>query len=86
MGLHSTFHAPHGGVDLLAWRKTRQGGTEIIYDDGVTRRMVWRVASDNASEARISAALRAASGSVSVVPTHYDELKKRAITIRRVAG
>ena len=86
MGRPITFHAPQAGADLLAWRKTRQGGTEIIYDDGVTRRMVWRVANDDASEARITAALRAASGAVSVVPTLYDELKKRAIAIRRVAG
>jgi hypothetical protein len=85
MGLHSTFRAPQGGADLLAWRKTRQGGTEIVYDDGVTRRMVWRVVTNDASEARIAAALRAAAGSVTIVPTLYDELKKRAIAIRRVA-
>ena len=44
MGHQSTFHAPHGGADFLGWRK-RAGATEIVYDDGVTRRMIWRVAS-----------------------------------------
>jgi hypothetical protein len=86
MGLQSTFHAPHGGADFLGWRKTRKGTTEIVYDDGVARRMVWRVATDDPSEARISDALRVAVGSIRVVPTLYDELKKRAIAIERVAG
>lgn len=86
MGQQTTFHAPFGGADFLGWRKTRAGGTEIVYDDGVTRRMVWRVASELASEARISDALRVAVGSLRVVPTLYDELKKRAIAIERIAG
>ena len=86
MGLQSTFHAPHGGADLLGWRKTRQGATEIVYDDGVARRMIWRVATTDPSEARISDALRVAVGSLRVVPTLYDELKKRAIAIERIAG
>ncbi|WP_103256356.1 hypothetical protein [Tabrizicola aquatica] len=85
MGLQS-FHAPHGGADFLGWRKNRQGATEIVYDDGVARRMVWRVASTDPSEDRISDALRVAVGSLRVVPTLYDELKKRAIAIERVAG
>ena len=85
MGLQS-FHAPHGGADFLGWRKNRQGATEIVYDDGVARRMVWRVASTDPSEDRISDALRVAVGSLRVVPTLYNELKKRAIAIERVAG
>ncbi len=83
MGLQSTFHAPHGGADFLGWRKTRSGSTEIVYDDGVARRMVWRVA-EPGSEARITDALRVAVSSLRVVPTLYDELKKRAIAIERV--
>lgn len=86
MGLQSTFHAPHGGADFLGWRKTRKGATEIVYDDGVARRMIWRVAGDDPSEARLADALRTAVGSLRVVPTLYDELKKRAIAIERVAG
>lgn len=86
MGQQSVFHAPHGGADFLGWRKTRSGATEIVYDDGVTRRMIWRVASNDPSEARISEALRVAVGALRVVPTLYDELKKRAIAIERIAG
>lgn len=86
MGLQTTFHAPNGGADFLGWRKTRAGATEIIYDDGVARRMVWRVASVAANEARIVDALRLAVGALRVVPTLYDELKKRAIAIERVTG
>ena len=84
MGLQTVFHAPLGGADILGWRKTRAGGTEIIYDDGVARRMVWRVAGDAPSEARIAAALRQAVGSLRVLPALYDELRKRAIVIERV--
>lgn len=87
MGHQATFHAPHGGADFLGLRTARNGETEIVYDDGVTRRMVWRVAgAAPVSEARLSDALRVAVGSLRVVPTLYDELKKRAIAIERVAG
>jgi hypothetical protein len=86
MGIQSTFHAPHGGADFLGIRRARNGATEIVYDDGVARRMVWRVAADTANEARISDALRVAVGSLRVVPALYDEMKKRAIAIERIAG
>jgi hypothetical protein len=85
MGQQSTFHAPHGGADFLGWRK-RAGATEIVYDDGVTRRMIWRVSTVAASEARISDALRVAVGAHRIIPTLYDELKKRAIAIEKIAG
>jgi hypothetical protein len=80
------FHAPHGGGDFLGLRRSRNGGTEIVYDDGVTRRMIWRVAEEGVSEARLTDALRVAVGSTRVLPALYDELKKRAIAIERVAG
>ena len=86
MGHQASFHAPHGGADFLGLRTNRFGATEIVYDDGVARRMVWRVASAEGKEARISDALRVAVGSLRVVPTLYDELKKRAIGIERVPG
>ena len=86
MGQQASFHAPHGGADFLGWRKNRSGATEIVYDDGVTRRMVWRVAKGGDSEARLSDALRVAVGAVRVLPTLYDELKKRAIAIERIGG
>ena len=85
MGLQSTFHAPHGGADFLGWRKSRSGETEIVYDDGVARRIVWRVA-EQGSEERIVDALRVAVSALRVVPTLYDELKKRAIAIERVGN
>lgn len=85
MGKQAFFHAPHGGADFLGIRTGSNGVTEIIYDDGVARRMIWRVAG-NASEARLSDALRAAVGAVRVVPTLYDELKKRSIAVERISG
>lgn len=86
MGHQATFHAPHGGADFLGIRTNRLGATEIVYDDGVARRMVWRVSAGDGKEARLSDALRVAVGSLRVVPTLYDELKKHAIGIERVAG
>jgi len=86
MGLQATFHAPHGGADWLGWRKTQSGGTEIVYDDGVARRIIWRVASPDPSELRLADALRVAARSLRVVPALQDELKKRAIAIERIAG
>lgn len=85
MGQQTSFHAPHGGADFLGWRK-RAGATEIVYDDGVTRRMIWRVAGGAGAEARISDALRVAVGARQIVPTLYDELKKRTIAIEKIAG
>jgi hypothetical protein len=86
MGHQAAFHAPHGGGDFLGLRTNRSGDTEIVYDDGVKRRMVWRVADEVINEGRLSDALRVAVGSLRVVPALYDELKKRAIAIERVAG
>lgn len=86
MGHQAAFHAPHGGADFLAMRKGRNGATEIVYDDGVSRRMVWRVANAAKNEARITEALRSAVASLRVVPALYNELKKRAIQIEPVLG
>ena len=85
MGHQSSFHSPHGGAEFLGWRN-RAGTTEIVYDDGVTRRMIWRVAKGAGAEARISDALRVAVGAQKIVPTLYDELKKRAIAVEKIAG
>ncbi len=86
MGHQAAFHAPHGGADFLALRKGRTGATEIVYDDGVARRIIWRVDAPEVSEARITDALRVAVGALRVVPALYNELKKRAISVERVAG
>ncbi|MCZ8333471.1 MAG: hypothetical protein O9328_04340 [Rhodobacteraceae bacterium] len=85
MGQQAFFHAPHGGGDFLGIRQSRSGATEIVYDDGVARRMVWRV-EGKPQDGKLSDALRTAVGSLRVVPTLYDELKKRSISIERVAG
>jgi hypothetical protein len=85
MGQQAFFHAPHGGADFLGIRTSRNGGTEIVYDDGVARRMVWRV-EGQAADGKLTDALRVAVGSLRVIPTLYDELKKRAIQIERIPG
>ena len=47
--------------------------------------MVWRVAGST-NAARIVEALRVSVASLRIVPTLYDELKKRAIAIERVGA
>lgn len=86
MGHQASFHAPHGGADFLAMRKSRLGATEIVYDDGVARRIVWRVEADTLNEDRLSDALRVAVGALRVVPALYDELRKRSIAVERITG
>ncbi|MDH5453097.1 MAG: hypothetical protein OEY05_07590 [Paracoccaceae bacterium] len=51
-----------------------------MYDDGVKRRMVWRVQSDT-SIGRIGDALRSAVDKPKVLQALYSELKKRSISI-----
>lgn len=83
MGVQTTFHAAHGGADFLGFRKSRSGSTEIVYDDGLKQRLIWRVAVGGGDEV-ISDALQAAMAAQRVLPTLYEELKKRAIEIERV--
>ena len=83
MGLQTTFHAPGAGADFLGMRKSRAGLTEIVYDDGASQRLIWRVSQD-AGDQVISDALQAAVGAQRVLASLYDELKKRAIRFERV--
>lgn len=83
MGLQTTFHAPGSGADFLGMRKSRAGLTEIVYDDGATQRLIWRV-SEGAGDEGISDALQAAVGAQKVLARLYLELKKRAIQIERI--
>ncbi len=53
----TAFHAPYGGTVFLGFRKNRAGTTEIVYDDGVSRRLVWRVTQALSDEGRLSDAL-----------------------------
>lgn len=85
MGQNVSFHAPFGAADFLGWRQ-RRGETEIVYDDGVARRMVWRVAGQLANPAGLEDALRVAVASSRILPTLYLELKKRAIAVEKVIG
>lgn len=84
MGYQTGFHAPNGGADFLGFRKTRAGATEVIYDDGVSRRMVWRVAGTQVNEAQLSAGLSHAVGALKIVPALIAEMSKRAIALERV--
>jgi len=76
-------HSPHGAGDFLGLRRGRGGGLEIVYDDGVARRLVWRVASTSDSRP-VDEALIAALERNRVVPALYAELKKRAIAIEAI--
>lgn len=80
----AAFHAPHGGSVFLGIRKNRTGATEIVYDDGVARRLIWRVTEALADEGRLSDALSRAVRQTRVLPALYSELKKRAIAVEAV--
>lgn len=82
----SSYHSALGGADFLGLRTSASGGIEIVYDDGVARRLVWRVSSHLASRDKLDDALRVAVGQARVVPALYTELKKRSIAIEAVVN
>lgn len=82
--MHSGFHAPDGGFDFIGMRH-RSGAVEIVYDDGVARRMVWRVLGKT-NESQLGEALARAARQVKVLPALYAELRKRSIEIEAVAS
>ena len=79
----ASHHSPRGAGDFLGLRQGWAGGLEIVYDDGRSRRMVWRVATP-AEPQPLSEALRAALDANRVLPALYSELDKRAIRIEAV--
>ena len=81
---YSSFSRPGGGFDFIALRH-RGDEVEIVYDDGVARRMVWRVRG-TANEGHLSEALTQAGRQVKVLPALYAELRKRSIAIEAVAS
>ena len=83
MGCENSFHAV-AGLDFLGLRKTRGGRFEIVYDDGAARRMVWRVAAGAVNESAVTDALRVAVDAPYILPSLFNELKKRALEIERV--
>lgn len=80
-----SYHSSRGGFDFLGLRKGAAGQLEIIYDDGVSRRMIWRVRSATGDRA-LSEVLRFAVDQTRVLPALYSELKRRAIAIEAVAA
>jgi len=78
-----SYHSSHGGFDFLGLRKGA-AGFEIVYDDGVARRMVWRVRGA-AGDRALGDVLRYAVDQTRVLPALYAELKRRAIAIEAVA-
>jgi hypothetical protein len=82
MGYSHGFHAPQG-AHFLGWRRARNGQAEVVYDDGVSRRMVWRL-DGTVDEMALDDALSEAVGALRVVPALMSELKKRAIAIEAV--
>lgn len=80
----SVFHSTRGGFDFLGLRKGRGGAVEIVYDDGVARRLVWRV-SGPANEHHLTDALSRAVNTTRVVSALYAELRSRSIAIEAVA-
>ena len=83
MGQQHCFHAPGTNPDFLGWRLDRMGRTEIIYDDCQKTRMIWRAAFEGNADTRLDEALSSAVvvGHEKLIPTLFEELKKRAIAI-----
>ena len=81
----SVFHGQTGGLDFLGIRKGRRGGVEIVYDDGVRRRQVWRVVGEF-REKDLSRALARAARQVRVLPALYNELRQRSIAVEAVVA
>ncbi|HQU67758.1 MAG TPA: hypothetical protein PLI43_06125 [Albidovulum sp.] len=84
MPLPITYQSSFGGFDYLGLRKGKTGAVEIVYDDGVKRRLVWRV-STQAKESVLGDALRNAVNQPRVLQALYAELKRRSIGIEAVA-
>ena len=79
-----SYHSSCGGFDFLGLRKCATGAFEIVYDDGVSRRKVWRV-NTPAPDHTIGEVLRYAVDQTRVLPALYSELKRRAIAIEAIA-
>ncbi len=86
MGQEHCFHAPGAGADFLGWRVTRAGKTEVIYDDGHAKRLIWRAEFTGDAQERLDAALASAvaAGRDKLIPTLFDELKKRSIGLAQL--
>ena len=81
-----SFHSPLGGADFVGLRQGRGGETEIVYDDGVARRMVWRVTSCTPDLGALQDALARAVAHPRVVPALHAELKRRSIPVEIIVA
>jgi hypothetical protein len=79
-----SFHGALGRSDFLGFRN-RSGATEIVYDDGRTRRMVWRVATA-VNDSILREVLRFAVGQPRVTTALQAELHRRQIDVEDVIG
>ena len=79
-----SFHSALGRTDFLGVR-SRSGATEIVYDDGHARRLIWRVAT-SVNDSVLGDVLRYAVGQRRVVPALHKELSRRRIDIEDVIG
>ncbi len=92
MTFQNSFHA-RDGAEFLGLRLSRRGEVEVVYDNGLQNRHVWRVMSQGAAacdltyaqEARLSDALRIAAAHPRVLTSLHAEMKKRAITLETLA-
>ena len=84
MPVRMSYHSSLGGFDFLGLRKSPTGAVEIVYDDGVKRRMIWRVQS-KVRDSLIDEALSRAVNQPQVLAAMYSELKRRSISIEAVA-
>lgn len=80
-----SYHSSCGGFDFLGLRKGSSGAFEIVYDDGVARRLIWRVRTQ-AADHTIGEVLRYAVDQTRVLPALLSELKRRSIAIEAIAA
>lgn len=82
--MRSVMRSVDQGFDFIG-KRLRHGDVEIVYDDGVARRMVWRV-TGRVPEAEVDEAIAHAARELRVLPALYAELRKRRIGIKVIAG
>ncbi len=86
MSLSVAFHATAGRAEFLGLRQRSRGAIEIVYDDGVAKRLVWKVSDTPSDPSLLRDALSSAVREARVLPALYAELRRRAIDIELIAG
>jgi hypothetical protein len=84
MTLALSFHSPRGGMDFLGLRERRRGDVEIVYDDGVAKRLVWKVTGERTDTALLREALSSAVRQGRVLTALHAELRRRSIAVEIV--